>query len=86
MNLHIQVLPAKDTADFRLLVSAVGEGGENLATIASMDRGGSLRLWTWTAYASIPLRPRGAQIAAKKFGKSSLLALTRSPPTDKLEA
>jgi len=37
MNLHIQVLPAKDTADFRLLVSAVGEGGENLATIASMD-------------------------------------------------
>jgi hypothetical protein len=37
MNLHIQVLPAKGTADFRLLVSATGEGGENVATIASMS-------------------------------------------------
>lgn len=37
MNLHAQFLEAKDSADFRLLVSVVGEDGSNGATIASMS-------------------------------------------------
>lgn len=36
MNLHLQVVPAADSADFRLLVSATGPSG-NIATIASIS-------------------------------------------------
>jgi hypothetical protein len=37
MNLHAQVMAAPDTADFTLLISAVGDSGENVATIASLS-------------------------------------------------
>lgn len=37
MNLHIQVLPAADTADFRLLISATDDTGANVATVGSLD-------------------------------------------------
>jgi hypothetical protein len=37
MNLHAQFMMAENSADFRLLVSAVDEQGTNVATIESFD-------------------------------------------------
>jgi len=37
VNLHIQVTAAEGSADFNLLVSAVGDDGRNVATITSMS-------------------------------------------------
>lgn len=36
LNLHAQFMPAPETADFTLLISATGESG-NIATIASLS-------------------------------------------------
>lgn len=37
MNLHAQILAAKDSADFTLLISATGDDGRNVATVASIS-------------------------------------------------
>ena len=37
MNLHAQIMAAERSADFILLVSAVGDDGKNLATVARLD-------------------------------------------------
>jgi hypothetical protein len=37
MNLHAQIMPAVESADFRLLISAIGDDGRNVATIASIS-------------------------------------------------